>query len=215
MPTGMLSGRVNEKSDNSGVWSILMCTMNSELTERHFTNWVNEYADVLYAYAVKRCPSNEVAKDLVQETYLAAWRNRNGFRHDASPKTWLFTILKSKLIDHYRKTANRLKVSSGFQDVTDDLFFDEAGHWREDAYPRPFLSDLESPVVQKEFNSILDQCCKKLRDIQATVFVMKYLDDEDSESICRQLNITSSNYWVLLHRAKVQLRACLEKNWIN
>ena len=67
----------------------------------------------------------------------------------------------------------------------------------------------------KEFYGILDFCKKKLQEMQQSVFVMKYMDDLSAEEICKVLNISSSNYWVLIHRAKLQLRKCLELNWIN
>jgi RNA polymerase sigma-70 factor (ECF subfamily) len=75
--------------------------------------------------------------------------------------------------------------------------------------------DYNTVIEQKEFYSILELCKSKLKAVQNAVFSMKYLDGIESEEICKELNITSSNYWVLIHRAKLQLRTCLEKNWFN
>ncbi len=175
------------------------------------TKWVNDYGDMLYRYAYPRVNDKEVAKDLVQDTFLAAWRNHDNFKGEISEKNWLFTILKNKIIDHYRKASTRL--TEGLPDNTDDTYFDDAGHWAKQAGPNDWGTGLSETVERKEFYEILDKCRKKLKDIQSAVFTMKYLDGLDSEAICKELNITASNFWVLVHRAKLQLRACLERNW--
>ena len=153
--------------------------------------------------------------DLVQETFLAAWRNVDKYNGEASVKTWLFTILKNKIIDHYRKSVTRLTDELISDEKDQDVFFETAGHWQQSAYPSEWSITPENKVESKEFYLILSNCKKKLKEIQASVFTMKYLDDMDSEEICKELNISSSNYWVLLHRAKVQLRSCIESNWLT
>jgi DNA-directed RNA polymerase specialized sigma24 family protein len=75
--------------------------------------------------------------------------------------------------------------------------------------------NFSNTVETKEFYQAFHGCSKKLKELQSTVFVMKYVDGLESEEICRELSLSSSNYWVLIHRAKVQLRACLEKNWMQ
>jgi len=174
--------------------------------------WVNEYGDMLYRYALPRVNDSETAKDLVQETFLAAWRNYDNFKGEISEKNWLFTILKNKIIDHFRKASTRLTDNlPGIAD--DDPYFDEKDHWTTASAPRNWNVDTESLIHQKEFYEVLSKCKGKLKEIQNTVFTMKYLDGLESDDICKELNITASNYWVLIHRAKLQLRACLEKNW--
>lgn len=189
--------------------------MEAVLSQKEFTAWVNEHADALYGYALRRVSGEEIAKDLVQETFLAAWRNRNTFRKEASARTWLFTILKSKLADHYRKASSRIQITDLQTENGDDFFFDEAGHWKKQAYPREWPAEFFHPGAVKEFQQVLGHCRKKLKEIQALVFSMKYLDEEESETICKELNISPANFWVIIHRAKVQLRACLEKNWFK
>ena len=70
-------------------------------------------------------------------------------------------------------------------------------------------------VRSAEFMHVLNECKNRLNEVQNAVFTMKYIDGEDSEMICKELNISSSNYWVLVHRAKLKLRECLEKNWMT
>lgn len=82
-------------------------------------------------------------------------------------------------------------------------------------YPKNWTVDFTNSAEAKEFQQVFRSCNKKLKQVQSTVFVMKYVEEMDSHEICTQLGLTPANYWVLLHRAKVQLRACLEKNWIQ
>jgi RNA polymerase sigma-70 factor (ECF subfamily) len=183
--------------------------MQQDLAKR----WVEEFGDLLYKYTLPRVSDSGIAKDLVQETFLAAWRNIDNFKGEASEKNWLFTILKNKIIDHYRKASTKLTDVVDTNSAYDG--FNENGHWTKAAAPKAWGVDYNTVIEQKEFYSILELCKSKLKAVQNAVFSMKYLDGIESEEICKELNITSSNYWVLIHRAKLQLRTCLEKNWFN
>ena len=178
------------------------------------TRWVEEFGDMLYRYTIPRVHDTSVAKALVQETFLAAWRNINNYRGELSEKNWLFTILKNKIIDHFRKSHTRL--TDHFAGVADEeAYFDDAGHWSKIASPTDWGEKSDNALHQKEFLGILEKCKSKLKEAQNAVFTMKYLDGIESKEICKVLDITASNYWVLLHRAKLQLRNCLEKNWFQ
>ncbi|HRH60069.1 MAG TPA: sigma-70 family RNA polymerase sigma factor [Chitinophagaceae bacterium] len=182
-----------------------MTQLNAEL-------WVNNYSDMLYRYALPRVNDSEIAKDLVQDTFLAAWRNYDNFKGEISEKNWLFTILKNKIIDHFRKASTRL--TDNLPTIADEeAYFDDAEHWTAAAAPQQWGNDFSETISRKEFYEVLGKCRRKLKDIQAAVFSMKYLEGLDSDEICKELNLTPSNFWVLMHRAKLNLRACLEKNW--
>ncbi len=176
--------------------------------------WINLYGDMLYHYALQRVTDEETAKDLVQETFLAAWRNFDNYKGEISEKNWLYTILKNKIIDNYRKAANRLTESLP-EYSNNQPFFDSEEHWTSESAPRDWVAKQGTKLEAKEFNEVLSRCRQKLKQIQNAVFSMKYIDGISSKEICKQLNITASNYWVLMHRAKLQLRACLEKNWLT
>jgi RNA polymerase sigma-70 factor (ECF subfamily) len=182
-------------------------------SEQIFREWVHEHSDNLFLYARKRLPDEETARDLVQETYLAAWRNLDGYKGETSVKSWLHIILKSKIIDQYRRMARRTSTES--VNEPEDPFFDEQEHWKNGRYPVGWTVQFEDPVEAKQFRLVLKGCSGKLKEMQQAVFIMKYMDEMDSEQICDLLSISNSNYWVLMHRAKVHLRACLEKNWLN
>lgn len=176
--------------------------------------WISNYADALYSFTLPRVNDTALAEDIVQETFLSAWRARDLYKGEASEKSWLFTICKNKIIDHYRKKARDIVQPLSEYSATDD-FFDEADHWTKESKPQDWGIDYQQTVENKEFYKILDGCRKKLQQVQQAVFSMKYMEDLDAAEICKALGITASNYWVLIHRAKLQLRACLEKNWIN
>ncbi len=176
-------------------------------------NWIRDYSDALYKYTVLRVTDTGIAEDIVQETFLSAWRNRDNFKGEASEKNWLYTICKNKIIDHYRKKGSSI-IKYAEADNTAS-FFDETEHWSQENSPKEWGINYQQTVEKKEFYGILEKCKTKLQQMQQSVFVMKYLDDLDTEEICKVLGITSSNYWVLIHRAKLSLRSCLEKNWVN
>jgi RNA polymerase sigma-70 factor (ECF subfamily) len=178
--------------------------------EKIAAQWVHEHSDELYGFAYKRLRDHEAARDLVQETLLAAWRNVDAYDPQQPLRAWLFAILRNKLIDHFRQTARK---SNEVESLSDRHFFDEMDHWKKGAYPQPW--DTEQVMQQKEFWTILQSCRSKLKQLQQIIFTMKYIDGEDSAAICEALEITQANYWVLMHRAKLQLRSCLEKNWFS
>jgi RNA polymerase sigma-70 factor (ECF subfamily) len=176
--------------------------------------WITNYGDQLYAYALARVNDSGLAEDIVQETFLSAWRAKDSFKGEASEKSWLYAILKNKIIDYYRKKSKDIAQPVPGKDASDG-YFDDAEHWTGDTMPGNWNIDYGQSIDDKEFYSVLETCKKKLQQLQQSVFVMKYMEDLDSAEICKALGITASNYWVLIHRAKLQLRACLEKNWIN
>ena len=184
--------------------------------------WIDRYADILFNYTIARVNKREVAEDLVQETFLAAYKGKDSFLHEASEKTWLIAILKRKIIDYYRKksTQNELNI---FDRNTKDNFINHffetesrsTGHWTETAQPAHWNKLFETEVEADEFSAALQNCLGKLPEKYSAVFVLKNMEDLNSDEICKELNITASNYWVLMHRAKLQLRECLEKNYFD
>lgn len=179
-------------------------------------DWVKKYADYLYAFAIVRLNDEELAKDLVQETFLAALQRTNNFEGKSTERTWLTAILKNKIFDVYRKKAQGLNNPDVKQAEHDqqDFFDDATGHWNAPYYPEPFGVEDNDPLHNKEFNHILQLCMQKLPALWLSAFTMKHMDDATSENICADLKISPNNFWVIIHRAKLNLRACLQKNWI-
>ncbi|MFD2584589.1 sigma-70 family RNA polymerase sigma factor [Pedobacter vanadiisoli] len=176
-------------------------------------SWVEKYADYLYGFAMSRLRDEDVAKDLVQDTFLAGLQRLDRFEGNSEEKTWLTAILKNKITDFYRKrSAVNLKVMNA-ENEQQDFFDAESGHWTEKHYPRAFDLEADNPLMMKELGSILNECLAKLPGLWFSVFSMKHMDDLASELICTELKLTAANFWVIMHRTKLNLRACLQKNW--
>jgi RNA polymerase sigma-70 factor (TIGR02943 family) len=191
--------------------------MNSDKNILKPAEWVKTYADYLYSLALIKVSNKETAEDLVQETFLSAFKAKDAFKNESSEKTWLTAILKNKIIDYYRKRDILKEVSSYISDTEkgfDEHFFDEHnGHWLMDAGPLAWRELADAKVNSNEFNKIVQYCIQKMPTKLVPVFVAKFLDEAESDFICKEFNITASNYWVIIHRAKVLIRSCLEKNW--
>ncbi|MES2268053.1 MAG: sigma-70 family RNA polymerase sigma factor [Bacteroidota bacterium] len=179
-------------------------------------NWVKNYADYLYRYTITRLNDEEQARDLVQETFLSALEGVGKFAGKSTERTWLTAILKNKIIDTYRKKSSGLKMTEADKSETgqQDFFESDNGHWTKEHAPQSFGIDSADILINKEFNHILKECMEKLPALWLSVFTMKHIDDEATDFVCTELRISPSNFWVIIHRAKLNLRACLQKNWM-
>jgi RNA polymerase sigma-70 factor (TIGR02943 family) len=178
--------------------------------------WVRKYADYLYSYAVFRINDGDLARDLVQETFLAALERKGKFKGRSTEKTWLTAILKNKIVDIYRSRSTGLikEVDAAYDENVTDFFDHNDGHWNDQHRPAEMGIEQTDALENKEFHRILKACMTKLPALWLSVFSMKHIDDETTEMICSELKLTSSNFWVIIHRSKVNLRSCLQKNWI-
>lgn len=183
------------------------------MTTSNVNDWLNEHGDYLYRFALARLRDIHQAEDVVQETFLAAVKN-NSFAGQSSPRTWLTGILKHKIIDLMRKRNRETPASELMleQDANMDEFFDATGHWAEkfETWDMP-----ESALEQKQFFTVLEGCLDKIPNKLATLFMMRDVHETDNEEICKELNITTTNAWVMLYRARMGIRKCLEINWID
>lgn len=173
--------------------------------------WLEEYGDQLYRFAYSKLKNEETAEDMVQETLLSAVKAFDNFQAKASVKTWLFTIIKNKIIDHVRKTKRRIKEDKEV-DVNDDKGqFNRAGIWS--VFVPNWAREPDKILEDKDFSNTLESCIGKLKDKPKKALMLSINSDFSSDEICNALEISSSNLWVILHRARMQLRECLEKNW--
>lgn len=177
------------------------------------SEWVNLYADQLFAFAFTRTRNQALSEDLVQETFLSAFKAKDKFKGNSTEKTWLYSILKNKIIDHYRKssTKNEQNTLDDDEKNTDGLFTDN-GHWRNKQGFVTSKDEASKLVESNEFNEILEKCLSYLPMKTQLAFRYKHIDGLETEEVCNELDISSSNYWVLLHRARLSLRECLTKN---
>jgi len=176
--------------------------------------WVDLYGDYLYRYSLYRVYEATVAEDLVQETFLAALRSFKNFQYRSSIKTWLTGILKHKIIDHFRKKAKEQQIDDTETNINTlgDLFT-KNGQWK--IKPANWNADPQKLYDQKEFIKILHKCLSELPGRQASAFILREIVGENTKEICKILDISTTNCWVLLHRARMYLRRCLEINWFT
>lgn len=180
--------------------------------------WVALYADYLLQYANFRLNDIQICEDLVQETFLSALKAKASFKGESSEKTWLTSILRNKIIDEYRKKKPNLVENL----MTDDAdFFDQffeltdkgLSHWKPEHMPQSWDNSVEDRLMGEEFQEVLMRCIGKLSPNQAALIQEKYIELSPSEKICKDFNLSKSNYWVTMHRIHLQLRKCLELNW--
>ena len=174
-------------------------------------NWIKLYSDYLFNYTITRVSDRETAQDLVSETFLAGLKSMANFKGEASERTWLISILKRKIIDHYRKiNSNKGKAEVRMNYNADS---ESEGDWLEERVADPFDKTAEDTIENSELGMAIHDCLGKLPEKQAQVFKMKTLLHYETEAICNELNITASNLWVIIHRARTAMAGCLEKNW--
>ena len=183
--------------------------------------WLERFGDELYRFALGRVSDETTAEELVQETFVSALDALDSFRGQASERTWLFVILKRKIIDHYRRQARSpfVPLDSSSEQQPEAEFFDPTnGHWREQECPRPWGDDGgrgDVVLEQQEFQQVLQACQRRLAAQQLAVFQLRFVEELPAEDICKELGLSPANYWVIVHRAKLSLRRCLEKNWFQ
>jgi RNA polymerase sigma-70 factor (TIGR02943 family) len=194
--------------------------INAKSSENNIALWVEEYADKMYSWAYYKTSSKETAEDLVQDTFLSAYTNLSGFKGESNPKTWLFSILNNKISDFYRKKLRTPTILEQLQSdqSADHIFsvtFDNNDNWEKEQKPQGWGKDEENMLDNNEFNDVLQECLKKLPAQWLSAVELKYIQGKKGEEICQELGIAATNYWQILHRAKLQLRKCLELKWFK
>jgi len=172
--------------------------------------WVAEHGDYLFRVARRQLRSDALAEDAVQETLLAALSARTRYSGESTPRTWLTGILKHKIIDLIRRQARETEVPRDEDGCDDwDGLFKADGHWENP--PRKWQNP-ETEAELTQLRAILLACVDKLKPSMAQVFSLREVIGMETEEICKELNISPTNCWVLLHRARLFLRECLELN---
>jgi RNA polymerase sigma-70 factor (ECF subfamily) len=182
--------------------------------------WVDEHGDYLYRYALFRLRDSTTAEDIVQETLLAAFQAHKKFAGRGSERTWLTGILKHKIIDHYRRSSRETPLDlSESQSFEHEEFFRDSGewigHWQTAFAPTDWAASPVDSLQQSEFMAVFQNCLTPIPERTARAFTLRELEGFTSEEICDALNVTVNNLWVMLHRARLHLRRCIEVNWFT
>lgn len=199
--------------------------MEDELSLSHHTlsdpaTWVERHGDYLYRNALLRLRDRDLAEEAVQETFLAALKDRNAFAGRSSERTWLVGILKHKIVDHFRKVSRE-----SFAEAMERLPYEEErpflgegewkGHWRGGDGGGPAAWGTSTDLDRREFWEVFNACLSRLPSRLVEAFTLREIDDLSSEEVCKVLRVTPTNLWVMLHRCRMQLRRCLEVNWFG
>jgi len=166
-------------------------------------------------FATLQLSDAHLAEDAVQDALVGALRNARSFGGRAALKTWVFAILKHKIADLLRqKQRSGIVQSSNNDDEEEDLseLFNARGHWTAEERPEPWAAPEES-VLADQFWKVFEVCLDNLPPKQGRVFMMREFIELESDEICVAAEITVSNLNVLLHRARMRLRECLENRW--
>ena len=165
----------------------------------------------LLRYARAQLRNDAWSEDVVSETVLVALEKPQSFAGRSQLKTWLVGVLKHKIIDHLRRHSREVTLlTDEDQEDLDGTLFAADGHWC--SAPQAW-GDPQASLGQRQFIEVLDACIELLPVAQARVFMMREWLELDTGEICKELSITSTNLWVLLHRARLRLRECLDTRW--
>lgn len=173
----------------------------------------------LIKFARLQLRNDALAEDMVQEALAAAFAGERGFAGRAALKTWIFAILRNKIVDHFRASGRVTNVSAlapeeAGLDQAFEALFKANEHWARDSRPAPW-GDPEEALVQQRFWVVFDACLNHLPASTARVFMMREFLELETAEICSALEITAGNCNVILHRARNGLRRCLDKNWFS
>lgn len=178
--------------------------------------WLTEHGDYLYRYALLKLRDEAAAEDMVQETLLAALPAWERFTGQSSVRTWLTGILKHKILDLFRARAKEPQYTPFSDDPVTELaaleqaLFDATGHW---VSPPQKWADPEACLDQRRFWEAFMRCLEGLAPLHARVFHLREMEGYGTEEICNELDISSTNCWVVLHRARLGLQQCLKTNY--
>ncbi len=179
-------------------------------------DWVDKHGDYLYRCAILRVRDQGVAEEIVQETFLAALQAKDRFAGRSTERSWLVGILKHKVVDHFRKSSReQTNPASDLAGSALPDLFDDSGHWKGEAAGPKEWANPSGAVDRKEFWEVMKRCLGELPPRSASVFSLREIDEVSSEEICAMLNLTKANLWVILHRARAQLRHCLEVHYLG
>lgn len=183
----------------------------------HNPAFLQDLRQQMIKFAFLQLSSLPQAEDVVQEALTSAFQNLDSFKGRAAFKTWVFAILKNKIIDVIRQKSRLVAMSELFKDEASELsidaLFDASGHWHKYEAPQAWQSP-EEMMEQADFWIIFEACLDHLPAKYAQVFMMREVIELSSNEICSKLELSISNFNVLMYRSRTRLRECLENKWL-
>jgi RNA polymerase sigma-70 factor (ECF subfamily) len=174
---------------------------------------VEKHGNFLFRFAMKYVRDEFVAEDMVQETFLSAIKSLKRFSHKSSIQTWLTSILKNKVFDHFRKTDRELVVDSS--DASNEEYFQPDGSWNPKFLPSNWGQNPASVVENQEFWNIINKGLLGLPKKTAEAFVLHEIEGTKTEEVCQKLKISKNNLWVMLHRARLHMQNVIDSDFFE
>lgn len=172
------------------------------------TEWVQQYGDAMFRFAIRKVHQRCIAEELVQESFLAALRSRKRYRGDANISTWLFSILRHKIADHFRRESCRPNCDRNENESIES-------HPNRNLKNRDWRADPAEVFEDGEFWQTFDQCIEKLPNKLAEVYILREVNEQSPKEISELLRISPTNLSMRLHRCRLALRKCLQQNWFQ
>lgn len=175
--------------------------------------WVDKYSDYLYGYAMSRLRNPETAADCVQDTFLAGIKALDSFDGSRDIKFWLRGIMHNKIVDQIRKSIkeNKVNIDSEDENLLESFWFRFSGIATTN--PDPWQFNPRKHYDNTEFWAVFETCIDEVKDPAREAFILRVLEDKTTEEVCKLMDISPNYLWVLLHRAREQLKLSLENKW--
>lgn len=185
----------------------------------HDVQFVASVRRDMLRFASLQLRDEQLAEDVVQEAMMAALSGEKNFAGRSALKTWVFAILRNKIVDAIRQRCRTVNVGAlfpeeGEMDRAFEALFKPNDHWMPAARPSDW-GDPEATLQQEQFWAVFEACLKHLPENTARVFMMREFLEFDTDEVCSELNISVSNCHVILHRARNGLRRCLGSTWFG
>lgn len=169
----------------------------------------------MLAFAQQQIGNPAVAEDCVQEAFLSAIKNQQAFKGQAAFKTWVFVILKNKIVDYFRQeNKEREFFNKDIEYDEQQTLFNPRGHWLKEQRPSRWC-DTSELTLNEDFWCVFNACLEHLPAEQSRIFMMREFIGLTSAEICDHLTITESKLYVVLYRARLKLRHCIDKRWFQ
>lgn len=190
--------------------------MNTPILRQISPQQLEEIRLQMVKFAILHLKNRDLAEDAVQEAFVSAYKYADSFKGKSALKTWLFAILKNKLVDLLKTKSKMVAISELVEQDEKDLsekLFHENGMWDSDVYQSSEWKSTDSQAYSDQFWQVFDLCLNHLPPSQARVFMMRSHLEMQSDEICRECDISTANLHTLLYRARLQLQVCLTQKW--
>ena len=173
--------------------------------------WVDAYGDRLFRYALSRLRDERAAEDLVQDALVTALKARASFQGRSSELTWMTGILRNKIFEHLRRQSREASLGLGEDGDRESALFAEDGHWRPESAPGDWGGDPRRLAENAEVAAALRVCLGGLTPGVARAFVLREMEGLAHREAAEALGVPPGRLAVLLYRARMRLRRCLER----